>query len=55
VRILVAQDADGTVYVAYTDFDYIAARYALKDRDAQIKMASEVAGSIAGSVAAKGD
>jgi hypothetical protein len=41
--------------VAYTDFDYIAARYALKDRDAQIKMASEVAGSIAGSVAAKGD
>jgi uncharacterized protein (DUF302 family) len=51
VRILVAQDADGTVYVAYTDFDYMAARYALKDRDAQIKMASEVAGSIAGSVA----
>lgn len=51
VRILVAQDADGTVYVAYTDFDYIAARYALRDRDAQIKMASDVAGSIAGSVA----
>ena len=51
VRILVTQDADGTVYVAYTDFDYMAARYALKDRDAQIKMASEVAGSIAGSVA----
>jgi uncharacterized protein (DUF302 family) len=53
VRILVTQDADGTVYAAYTDFDYIAARYALKDRDAQIKMASEVAGSIAGSVAAQ--
>ena len=51
VRILVTQDADGTVYAAYTDFDYIAARYALMDRDAQIKMASEVAGSIAGSVA----
>ena len=51
VRILVVQDADGRVFVAYTDFDYIAARYALKDRDAQIRMASDVAGSIAGSVA----
>ena len=52
VRILVVQDDDGTVYVAYSDFDFIAQRYALKDRDAQIKMATEVAGSIAGSVAA---
>lgn len=53
VRILVVQDADGRVYVAYTDFNVIAARYELKDRDAQIKMASEVAGSIAGSVAGR--
>jgi len=52
VRILVVQDDDGKVYVAYSDFDFIAQRYALKDRDAQIKMAKEVAGSIAGSVAA---
>jgi uncharacterized protein (DUF302 family) len=52
VRMLVLQDDDGTVYVAYSDFDFIAQRYALKDRDAQIKMATEVAGSIAGSVAA---
>ena len=50
VRFLVAQDADGTVYVAYTDFTHIAARYALNDREAQIRMASEVAGSIAASV-----
>jgi len=53
VRILVAQDADGTVYVAYSDFDWIAARYDITNRAAQIKMASEVAGSIAGSVAGK--
>ena len=51
VRILVHQEADGSVWVAYTDFNFIATRYELKDRDAQIKMASEVAGSIAGSVA----
>lgn len=51
VRILVAQDADGTVYVAYTDFNDMAARYGITNRAAQVKMASEVAGSIAGSVA----
>lgn len=51
VRILVTQDAAGKVWVAYTDFNYIADRYAIADRAAQIKMASEVAGSIAGSVA----
>lgn len=50
VRILVTQDAAGKVWVAYTDFGYIADRYEIRDRDAQIKMASEVAGSIAGSV-----
>ena len=53
VRILVHQEADGAVWVAYTDFAFIAARYQLKDRDAQIKMASEVAGSIVGSVSGR--
>jgi uncharacterized protein (DUF302 family) len=55
VRILVTEDAAGKVWVAYTDFDYMAARYDIEDRPAQVKMASEVAGSIAGSVTAKGD
>ena len=55
VRILVTQDAAGQVWVAYTDFAWMADRYEIRDRPAQIKMASEVAGSIAGSVAAKGD
>jgi len=55
VRILVHQDAAGQIWVAYTDFNYIAARYDIKDRAPQIKLASEVAGSIAGSVVARAD
>lgn len=51
VRILVTQDTDQKVWVAYTDFTWIADRYEIRDRQAQIKMASDVAGSIAGSVA----
>ena len=47
VRMLVFADADGGVWIAYTDFAYIGHRHAMKDRDAQLKMASEVAGSIA--------
>lgn len=47
VRMLVTQDDDGSVWISWTDFNYIADRYELKDRDAQIKMASEVAASIA--------
>lgn len=46
VRILVTQDAVGGVWVAYSDFSWIADRYALEDRGPQIKMASEVAASI---------
>ena len=49
VRMLVTQDDDGAVWVSWTDFRFVANRYQLKDRDAQIKMASEVAASIASS------
>jgi len=49
VRILVTQDADGKVWVAYTDFAYIADRYQIRDRDAAFAMASQVAASIASS------
>jgi uncharacterized protein (DUF302 family) len=52
VRILVTEDGSGKVWVAYTAFAYIAERYDIRDREAQVRMASEVAGSIAGSVAA---
>lgn len=50
VRMLVAQDADGSVWVAWTDFAFIADRYSLADRAAALKMATEVSASIASSV-----
>jgi uncharacterized protein (DUF302 family) len=53
VRMLVVQDPDGKVWVAYSDFAFVAHRYAIADRDAAFKMATEVSGSIAASVAAK--
>ena len=47
VRMLVTQDANGQVWVSWTDFRFVASRYQLSDRDAQIAMASDVAASIA--------
>lgn len=47
VRMLVTEDAAGGVTVSRTDFSAIAKRYSIVDRDAQFKMASEVAASIA--------
>jgi uncharacterized protein (DUF302 family) len=53
VRMLVYSDANGVVWVAYTDFEWIARRHGVTSRDAQFHMASEVAASIASSVAAR--
>jgi uncharacterized protein (DUF302 family) len=53
VRLLVNQDANGQVWVVYTDFGWIARRHGIADRDAQFKMASEVIASITSSVAPK--
>jgi uncharacterized protein (DUF302 family) len=47
VRMLVTQDDDGTVWVSWTDFRFVASRYQLTDRDAQIAMATQVSASIA--------
>ena len=47
VRMLVFEDADGGVWIAYSDFAYIGRRHHMANRDAQLKMASEVAASIA--------
>ncbi len=52
VRLLVSQEADGEVWVAYTDFGWIAHRHGITERDAQFKMASEVIASITSSVSA---
>ena len=53
VRLLVTQDQSGAVWAVYTDFDYIAHRHHITDRDAAFKKASEVIGSITSSVAPK--
>ncbi len=47
VRMLVTQDDDGTAWISWTDFRFVASRYRLADRNAQIAMAGEVAASIA--------
>ena len=46
VRLLVYQDADGNVWAVYTDFDWIARRHHIRDRDDAFKMASSVIQSI---------
>jgi uncharacterized protein (DUF302 family) len=51
VRMLVYRDAAGAVWVAYSDFEWIARRHGVTSRDAQFHMASQVAASIASSVA----
>jgi uncharacterized protein (DUF302 family) len=50
VRMLVYRDDAGTVWVAYTDFGWIAKRHGVATRDQQFHMASEVAASIASAV-----
>ncbi len=52
VRMLVTQDADGQVWMAYTDFEFIAHRYGIADRPAVVAMATKVSALIAGSAAA---
>jgi uncharacterized protein (DUF302 family) len=51
VRMLVYRDAQGQVWVAWTDFDWIARRHGVTTRDQQFQMATAVAASIAASVA----
>jgi uncharacterized protein (DUF302 family) len=53
VRLLVRQDENSAVWVAYTDFNWIARRHNIKDRDAQFKMASMVIQAITDGVRAK--
>jgi len=53
VRMLVTEDADGSVWIAWNDFAFTAKRYGITNRDAQFKMAAAVAGSIAKAGASK--
>ncbi len=47
VRMLVTQDKNGQVWIAYTDFTWIAHRHHITTRDSQFAMANMVAQSIA--------
>lgn len=51
VRMLVVEQPDGEVWIAWTDFRTIAARYHIVDREQQFGMAREVAESIASAAA----
>src|SRR6516164_10218668 len=53
VRLLVFENENGEVWTAYTDFDWIARRHGIKNRQDQFKMASSVITSITSSVKAK--
>lgn len=53
VRLLVLQDESGAVWMAYTDFDWIARRHGITNRDQQFKKASGVIESITSSAVAK--
>ncbi len=47
VRMLVTEDASGRVWIAWTDFAFIAERYTLAGLDPQLAMATQVAASVA--------
>jgi uncharacterized protein (DUF302 family) len=51
VRMLVLEQADGSVWLAWSDFAFIERRYGIGDKAAQFKMASEVAAAIAADAA----
>ncbi len=51
VRMLVVEEADGSVSLAWTDFQFMAKRYGITTLDAQFKMAADVAGAIAADAA----
>ena len=53
VRLLVFEDAAGDVWMAYTDFAWIADRHGITDRGSQFTMASEVIASIVSSAQAR--
>jgi uncharacterized protein (DUF302 family) len=46
VRLLVYQDTNGKVHMAYNDFTWVAHRHGITDRDPQFKMATMVIESI---------
>jgi uncharacterized protein (DUF302 family) len=50
VRLLVTQDETGQVWAVYTDFQWLAARHGIRDREAEFATATRVIGSITSAV-----
>jgi uncharacterized protein (DUF302 family) len=53
VRLLVFENESGEVWMAYTDFSWIARRHGIESRDDQFNMATKVIASITSSAQAK--
>jgi uncharacterized protein (DUF302 family) len=53
VRLLVQEDESGQVWATYTDFDWIARRHRITDRQPAFEMASKVIASIVSSAQKK--
>lgn len=53
VRLLLTQDDNGDVWAVWTDFDWIARRHNIRDREAQFTMATTVVKSITSTIAGK--
>lgn len=53
VRLLLTQDDNGDLWAVWTDFDWIAKRYNIRDRDPQFKMATTVVKSITSTITTK--
>ncbi|TPQ31767.1 chromosome condensation protein CrcB [Bradyrhizobium guangdongense] len=53
VRLLLTQDDNGDVWAVWTDFDWIAKRHNITNREAQFKMATTVVRSITSTITAK--
>lgn len=51
VRMLVTEEADGSVWLAWSDFTWVAHRYGIKDKDTQFKFATGVASALAAAAA----
>ncbi|CUT10833.1 Protein crcB homolog 1 [Bradyrhizobium sp.] len=53
VRLLLTQDDNGDVWAVWTDFDWIARRHNIRNREAQFKMATMVVKSITATITVK--
>ena len=53
VRLLLTEDDSGQVWAVYTDFNWIAHRHGIANRDAQFKMATSVVSSILSTIETK--